>query len=67
MKLIRHLSPNGPAYAALQADGSARAIDGDLFGRWQVSSRTVAPGKLLAPLAPAAIICIGLNYAKHAA
>ncbi|NBQ57108.1 MAG: 5-carboxymethyl-2-hydroxymuconate isomerase, partial [Opitutaceae bacterium] len=28
MKIIRHLSPAGPAYAALQSDGSAREIAG---------------------------------------
>ena len=67
MKLIRHLSPNGPAYAALQADGSARAIDGDIFGKFHITERPVILGKHLAPVAPAAIICIGLNYAKHAA
>ena len=67
MKLIRHLTPAGPAYAALQPDGSARAVEGDLFGEWRVSDRVVTPGKRLAPLAPVAIICIGLNYAKHAA
>lgn len=67
MKIIRHVSPRGPAYAALQSDGSARAIDGDLFGDWRVTDRVVTPGQLLTPVTPATIVCIGLNYAKHAA
>jgi len=67
MRIIRHLSSAGPAYAALQADGSVRAIEGDILGRWQVTDKTVKPGKQLAPIAPAMIVCIGLNYAKHAA
>jgi len=67
MKLIRHLSPDGPAYAALQADGSARAIEGDIFAAYRVTDRVIVPGKRLAPVVPTAIICIGLNYAKHAA
>jgi 2-keto-4-pentenoate hydratase/2-oxohepta-3-ene-1,7-dioic acid hydratase in catechol pathway len=67
MKLIRHLTPSGPAYAALQPDGSARAIEGDIFGHFHDAGRAVAPGRCLAPVAPAAIVCIGLNYAKHAA
>ena len=67
MKLIRHLTPNGPAYAALQADGSARAITGDILGDWRVTEQVVTPGKRLAPVAPSLIMCIGLNYAKHAA
>src|SRR3954470_17739545 len=67
MKIIRHLTPTGPAYAALQPDGSAREITGNLFGDFRVTDRTVKPGKLLAPLEPANIICIGLNYKLHAA
>lgn len=66
MRIIRHLSPTGPAFAALQADGSAREITGDIYGAFAVSDRTVVPGKLLAPIAPTQILCIGLNYRKHA-
>ena len=67
MKLIRHLTPAGPAYASLQPDGSARAIEGEILSDFRVTDQVVKPGKLLAPLAPAMIVCIGLNYAKHAA
>jgi 2-keto-4-pentenoate hydratase/2-oxohepta-3-ene-1,7-dioic acid hydratase in catechol pathway len=67
MKLIRHLTSSGPALAALQPDGSACAITGDLFGEWSITDSVVTPGRLLAPVAPATIVCIGLNYAKHAA
>lgn len=67
MKILRHLTPSGPAYAALQADGSARAVEGDILGNWRVTDQTIKPGKRLAPIVPATIICIGLNYAKHAA
>lgn len=67
MKIIRHLSPQGPAYAALQPGGSAREISGDIYGDFQVTDRAVNPGKLLAPIAPTQILCIGLNYRRHAA
>jgi 2-keto-4-pentenoate hydratase/2-oxohepta-3-ene-1,7-dioic acid hydratase in catechol pathway len=67
MKLIRHITPNGPAYAALQPDGTALEIAGDIFSDFHVTDRVVRPGKLLAPVAPANILCIGLNYRKHAA
>ena len=67
MKIVRHLSPTGPAYAALQPDGSAREISGDVFGDFRVTDRVVRLGKTLAPVGqPAAILCIGLNYRKHA-
>jgi 2-keto-4-pentenoate hydratase/2-oxohepta-3-ene-1,7-dioic acid hydratase in catechol pathway len=67
MKLIRYLTANGPAYAALQPDGTALEIAGDIFGDFRVTDRVVQPGKLLAPVAPTNILCIGLNYRKHAA
>ncbi|HVU32267.1 MAG TPA: fumarylacetoacetate hydrolase family protein [Opitutaceae bacterium] len=67
MRLIRHLSSSGPAYAALQANGTALAVDGDIFGQFRVTDRVVQPGKLLAPVVPTNILCIGLNYKKHAA
>jgi 2-keto-4-pentenoate hydratase/2-oxohepta-3-ene-1,7-dioic acid hydratase in catechol pathway len=67
MRIIRHLTSNGPACAALQADGSAREITGDLYGDFKVSDRVVKPGKLLAPVVPVNILAIGLNYRRHAA
>lgn len=67
MRIIRHLSPSGPAYAALQPDGTAREIAGDILGDFQVTSRAITPGKLLAPVVPTNILCIGLNYRQHAA
>lgn len=66
MKIIRHLGPKGPAYAALQPDGSALEIEGDLFGDFRATHRGIKPGKLLAPVVPANLLCIGLNYRKHA-
>jgi 2-keto-4-pentenoate hydratase/2-oxohepta-3-ene-1,7-dioic acid hydratase in catechol pathway len=66
MRIIRHLGPTGPAYAALQPDGSAREISGDLFGSFHATDRSVRPGKLLAPVVPPNILAIGLNYRRHA-
>jgi 2-keto-4-pentenoate hydratase/2-oxohepta-3-ene-1,7-dioic acid hydratase in catechol pathway len=51
----------------LQADGSAREIVGDILGDYRVTDRVVVRGKRLAPLVPTNILCIGLNYRKHAA
>lgn len=66
MRIIRHLTSNGPAWAALHPDGSALPLEGDLFGLRQTLPTPVALGKRLAPLAPANVIGIGLNYRKHA-
>ena len=67
MRILRHLTPSGPAYAAVQSDGSAREISGDIYGDFRVTDRVVQPGKTLAPVVPTNILCIGLNYKKHAA
>jgi 2-keto-4-pentenoate hydratase/2-oxohepta-3-ene-1,7-dioic acid hydratase in catechol pathway len=66
MKIIRHLTSSGPAYAALQPDGSAREVSGGLFGPFVATDKTVKPGKILAPIAPVNILAIGLNYRRHA-
>jgi 2-keto-4-pentenoate hydratase/2-oxohepta-3-ene-1,7-dioic acid hydratase in catechol pathway len=67
MKIIRHLTPAGPAWAALQPDGTARVIESLPSGAQRVTDQVVTPTRWLAPIAPACIIGIGLNYAKHAA
>jgi 2-keto-4-pentenoate hydratase/2-oxohepta-3-ene-1,7-dioic acid hydratase in catechol pathway len=41
-------------------------LEGDLFGELRDTARPAQVAKRLAPLAPAAILCIGLNYRKHA-
>ncbi len=66
MRIIRHLSSSGPAYALLRPDGSAREISGSILGAFAATDRTVKPGKLLAPIVPPNILAIGLNYRKHA-
>jgi 2-keto-4-pentenoate hydratase/2-oxohepta-3-ene-1,7-dioic acid hydratase in catechol pathway len=68
MRLLRHLTPTGPAYAALQPDGTALALMGDPFSADGLRSTgtSVALGKRLAPIVPPTIIGIGLNYRQHA-
>ena len=67
MRIIRHQKPDGSLhYAALFSDGSARRIEGDILGEFHLTDEPESPGKLLAPLQPTAIFCIGLNYRKHA-
>ena len=67
MKIIRYLDAHGQSgHAALQPDGTALAITGDVFGDYRRSGRRVEVARLLAPVQPAAIVCIGLNYRLHA-
>lgn len=68
MKLIRFQSPDGSVrHGSLQPDGSALEIDGDIYGAFTVSGRKAQVSKLLAPVTPTNLLCIGLNYRKHAA
>ena len=46
---------------------SARRIDGDLLGDHRVTDDVVPIERLLAPLVPTDILCIGVNYRAHAA
>jgi 2-keto-4-pentenoate hydratase/2-oxohepta-3-ene-1,7-dioic acid hydratase in catechol pathway len=46
---------------------TAYRIEGDLFSSHRVTSEKLRIDKLLAPLVPTDILCIGLNYRDHAA
>jgi 2-keto-4-pentenoate hydratase/2-oxohepta-3-ene-1,7-dioic acid hydratase in catechol pathway len=67
MKIIRCLDGKGNSfYASQQPDGSTLKIHGNIFDRFDVADEKVEVEKLLAPVQPTSIICIGLNYRKHA-
>lgn len=67
MKIIRYQDPSGAIFhASQQADGGALKISGDLFGSFSVTPEKARVAKLLAPLVPSSIVCIGLNYRRHA-
>ena len=67
MKIIRYSDAAGKiGYAALQANGQAMVIEGDIFGSHQVTTTAAQVVKTLAPVDPRAILCIGLNYRRHA-
>jgi 2-keto-4-pentenoate hydratase/2-oxohepta-3-ene-1,7-dioic acid hydratase in catechol pathway len=67
MNIIRYADPQGQVrYAAEKADGSALDIEGDIFGEYRVTTMKATVAKILAPVVPTSILCIGLNYKKHA-
>ena len=67
MKLIRYLTRDGEThYGSEQPDGSALRIDGDVFGKYRVSTVREQPHKLLAPVVAHLFYGIGLNYRRHA-
>jgi 2-keto-4-pentenoate hydratase/2-oxohepta-3-ene-1,7-dioic acid hydratase in catechol pathway len=68
MKLIRFLDSAGRAqYGSEQPDGSVLRLEGDIYGACQVTREHATVAKLLAPIVPVQILCIGLNYRQHAA
>jgi 2-keto-4-pentenoate hydratase/2-oxohepta-3-ene-1,7-dioic acid hydratase in catechol pathway len=67
MKISRIQLANGEVcYASVRNDGTLERLNGDLFSGLNLTGQTVTASKTLAPLTPAAVMCIGLNYRKHA-
>jgi len=67
MQIIRYQDKQGTiGYAAQQPDGSALKLAGDIYGSPKITAEKIEVAKLLAPIYPTSIICIGLNYRKHA-
>jgi 2-keto-4-pentenoate hydratase/2-oxohepta-3-ene-1,7-dioic acid hydratase in catechol pathway len=68
MRIIRYLAQEGDVrFAAEQPGGRCFDIYGDIFRDFEVTDRESKMVKLLAPVVPPVILCIGLNYRKHAA
>src|SRR5258707_14462299 len=68
MKLIRYLDHSSKIqYAAEQPGGAHLRMEGDPFGNNRVTQESASIVKILAPVAPVAIWCIGQNYRQHAA
>ena len=67
MKIVRFIDSKGEQRYGERIDAQrARVLQGDLFGRFEVTGETARVEKLLAPVTPWAILCIGLNYRRHA-
>ncbi len=68
MKIIRYLNSQGTeAIGVINADGGMELAEGDLYGSLRSTGQRADVKKLLAPVRPTSIICIGLNYRRHAA
>jgi 2-keto-4-pentenoate hydratase/2-oxohepta-3-ene-1,7-dioic acid hydratase in catechol pathway len=67
MKIVRFTDARGAThYGCRHQDGSTTLLEGDIYGDYRDSGQVVEPVKLLAPVQPVDIVCIGLNYARHA-
>jgi 2-keto-4-pentenoate hydratase/2-oxohepta-3-ene-1,7-dioic acid hydratase in catechol pathway len=67
MKIIRYQSASGQIqFGVRHPDGSATRAEGGPVGPWKDTGVKADVQKLLAPVDPVDILCIGLNYRKHA-
>jgi 2-keto-4-pentenoate hydratase/2-oxohepta-3-ene-1,7-dioic acid hydratase in catechol pathway len=66
MKIIRFTSGNQTHLGKPIDAKTAYRIEGDLLGSHRVTDQILPVEKLLAPLVPTDILCIGLNYREHA-
>lgn len=68
MRIIRYQDPESRSHYGVELDGGrAVRVEGDILGDYSVTDETASVAKLLAPIVPAQIIGIGLNYRQHAA
>jgi 2-keto-4-pentenoate hydratase/2-oxohepta-3-ene-1,7-dioic acid hydratase in catechol pathway len=68
-RLFRYDDRGTPRYAA-ELSTALHHVEGDVFGSYRLGA--ALPGsldalRLLAPVAPSKIVCVGLNYKDHAA
>ncbi|MGB0597639.1 MAG: fumarylacetoacetate hydrolase family protein [Rubripirellula sp.] len=67
MKLVRYHDAAGTIhYGNEHADGRITRLQGDIFSGTTDTGQDAEVSKQLAPVEPRDIICIGLNYRKHA-
>lgn len=67
MRIVRFLS-GGRIHTGRQIDdATALRLVGDLFGDHRITDEKLKIEKLLSPVIPTDILCIGLNYREHAA
>ena len=67
MRILRFLDAAGQdSLGCEHPDGGVTRLAGDLYGELTDTGQPATVAKLLAPFRPVDILCIGLNYQKHA-
>jgi 2-keto-4-pentenoate hydratase/2-oxohepta-3-ene-1,7-dioic acid hydratase in catechol pathway len=67
MRIVRFQNAQGEIRHGCQhEDQPTTLIRGNIFGEFRDTGQSTTVQKLLAPIAPVDIFCIGLNYARHA-
>jgi 2-keto-4-pentenoate hydratase/2-oxohepta-3-ene-1,7-dioic acid hydratase in catechol pathway len=68
MKKFYRIEYKGAPRHVIEEAGTWRLLEGDLFGSHRAGQEIARDGhRLLAPVEPSKMVCIGLNYKDHAA
>lgn len=68
MKRIYRIDYQGQPRHVIEQDYEWRLLEGDIFGQFKTAGAISPKGhRLLAPVTPSKIVCVGLNYKDHAA
>jgi len=67
MKKFYRIDYQGTPRHAIEEGGRWRLLEGDLFGSYRAGEEIAADHRVLAPVLPSKMVCIGLNYKDHAA
>ena len=67
MRIVRFVDDaDETQYGCQHEEGTITRIDGCIFGDYSDTGEATTVKKLLTPFQPQAVVCIGLNYRKHA-
>jgi len=68
VRRIYRIEYEGRPRYAVEEDGQWSLVEGDVFGDFSAGESIPSSGhRLLAPVMPSKIVCVGLNYKDHAA
>jgi 2-keto-4-pentenoate hydratase/2-oxohepta-3-ene-1,7-dioic acid hydratase in catechol pathway len=66
MKIVRYLDGAGRTHHGAEEGDRVLRIEGDIFADYAVTKKFAEVQRPLAPIVPAQLLCIGLNYRRHA-
>ena len=66
MKIARIITPQGTTATVTENNGRLERMEGCVYEGLKTTGETVEAASWLPPVDPAMLICIGLNYRKHA-
>jgi 2-keto-4-pentenoate hydratase/2-oxohepta-3-ene-1,7-dioic acid hydratase in catechol pathway len=67
VRIVRFASPSGMSFGVLDGDGQVAQIEGHPFGTISFTGQrhAAADVRLLSPILPSKVVCVGKNYAEH--